>query len=317
MMQTSPLFFLLRRSIHLGGITKSAAKTDLAKLRKKTGFTFLNCKKALKEFNNDIVKAEEWLHKQAEKEGWSKATSLQGRETAQGLVAVLCQDNYATMVEVNCETDFVARNSQFQQFVGKVASMALKQHRSENSVINDVGKVELMGDKLDGLKSEQDDGSSVKDITALTIGKIGENITVKRAVCMHVPVGHILGSYVHSMAKTSILKTNDCSLGKYGALVAAHSIKKSSAKMQPDEFGRRLCQHIVGMKPVRIGEFVPPVQKESEEQEDGEEIEEQIVTDLVNQEYLIDPSLTVGELLYQEGIQVIDFVRYECGQKLH
>ncbi|XP_071942617.1 elongation factor Ts, mitochondrial-like [Antedon mediterranea] len=313
MIQTKQ-FLLFQRSVHLGRICKSAEKSNLAKLRKKTGFTFVNCKNALKQFNNDLAKAEEWLYKQAEKEGWSKATRLQGRETAQGLVAILCQNNYAAMVEVNCETDFVARNSDFHTFVGKVASMALRQHINKNAEIKKVGKSELSGDKLNGLK---DSNTTLKDITALAIGKIGENLTIKRAVCLHVPPGHILGNYVHSIAQTSVLNTNDCSLGKYGALIAAESIKEPSLKLQPAAMGRRLCQHIVGMKPLTIGEFIPPIQNiQQEDKEDAENVEEIIVTELLNQEYLIDPSLTVGELLYQEGIQVNDFVRYECGQKL-
>lgn len=115
------------RFLHTGKYLCAIEKSALAALRKKTGYTFANCKKALELHNNDLTKAEQWLTQQAQALGWSKATKLEGRSTKQGLVGVLVRNNISAMVEVNCETDFVARNEHFQKFVEN-ASIAVTKH---------------------------------------------------------------------------------------------------------------------------------------------------------------------------------------------
>jgi elongation factor Ts len=100
-------------------------KSALASLRKKTGYSFINCKKALAMFNDDVAQAEQWLHEQAQKEGWTKATKLESRVATQGLVGIVARRKVAAMVEVNCETDFVARNEVFQSLVRDVAKSCL------------------------------------------------------------------------------------------------------------------------------------------------------------------------------------------------
>lgn len=117
----------ISRYLHTGKYLYASDKSALATLRKKTGYTFANCKKALELHNNDLPKAEQWLKQQAQTLGWSKATKLEGRSTKQGLVGVLVRNNIGAMVEVNCETDFVARNEHFQKFVEKV-SIAVTKH---------------------------------------------------------------------------------------------------------------------------------------------------------------------------------------------
>uniref|UniRef100_A0A8D2D8B9 Elongation factor Ts, mitochondrial n=1 Tax=Sciurus vulgaris TaxID=55149 RepID=A0A8D2D8B9_SCIVU len=110
-------------TIHAGSwLSSSASRKDLLmKLRQKTGYSFVNCKKALETCGGDLKQAEIWLHKQAQKEGWSKATKLHGRKTKEGLIGLLQEGNTTVLVEVNCETDFVSRNLKFQQLVQQVA----------------------------------------------------------------------------------------------------------------------------------------------------------------------------------------------------
>ena len=105
------------------------SKTALSSLRKKTGYSFVNCKKALEQFGEDINQAEIWLKEQAQKEGWAKATKLQDRSAVQGLVGVNYNPDEGTgiLVEVNCETDFVARNSKFQDMVARVSESCLRE----------------------------------------------------------------------------------------------------------------------------------------------------------------------------------------------
>lgn len=114
------------RCFHINTTLQSAEKSALAKLRKATGYTFANCKKALELHNNDLNQAEKWLKEQAQAMGWTKANKLEGRTTAQGLVGVLVEKNIGAMVEVNCETDFVARNAEFQVFLERAAQSCIK-----------------------------------------------------------------------------------------------------------------------------------------------------------------------------------------------
>lgn len=137
------------RFIHTTTARWAVEKSNLALLRKKTGYTFANCKKALELHSNDVAKvrsnyregirlilvhfkAETWLRDQAKALGWSKATKLEGRQTRQGLVGVVANQGSAALVEVNCETDFVARNATFQDLVSEVANAC--RHFTEKQV---------------------------------------------------------------------------------------------------------------------------------------------------------------------------------------
>uniref|UniRef100_A0A2K6FZA1 Elongation factor Ts, mitochondrial n=1 Tax=Propithecus coquereli TaxID=379532 RepID=A0A2K6FZA1_PROCO len=113
----------LRHTFHAGTSLPSSASSKelLMKLRRKTGYSFVNCKKALETCGGDLKQAEVWLHKQAQKEGWSKAAKLRGRKTKEGLIGLLQEGSTTVLVEVNCETDFVSRNLRFQQLVQQVA----------------------------------------------------------------------------------------------------------------------------------------------------------------------------------------------------
>uniref|UniRef100_A0ABI7X8Y9 Elongation factor Ts, mitochondrial n=3 Tax=Felidae TaxID=9681 RepID=A0ABI7X8Y9_FELCA len=112
-----------RHTFHTGPRLASSASSKelLLKLRRKTGYSFVNCKKALEACSGDLKQAESWLHKQAQKEGWSRAAKLHGRKTKEGLIGLLQEGNTTVLVEVNCETDFVSRNIKFQQLVQQVA----------------------------------------------------------------------------------------------------------------------------------------------------------------------------------------------------
>ncbi|KAI5109593.1 elongation factor Ts, mitochondrial [Silurus meridionalis] len=144
----------------------SADKALLLKLRKNTGYTFINCKKALEKFSNDITQAEHWLHDQAQKEGWSKASKLENRRTSEGLIALLKKEKIAVMVEVNCETDFVARNETFQQLVQDVAFATLEHHQSKTMS----GYMKSMMSAEDVCNLTVPESSSVADQLALAIG---------------------------------------------------------------------------------------------------------------------------------------------------
>ncbi|XP_073432859.1 elongation factor Ts, mitochondrial [Dendrobates tinctorius] len=273
-------------------------KELLVKLRKKTGYSFINCKKALEKFNNDAKQAETWLHQQAQKEGWNKATKLQGRKTAEGLVGLLQEGKTAVMVEVNCETDFVARNVKFQQLVQQAALCTLRHCRSEEQHQASYSKGFLPGAEILQMKTNE---SFLKDVLAITIGKLGENMLLRRAAWAMVSPDMFIGWYMHGALQADLPSLKNMSFGKYGSLVVCRKTDASSTS-NITELGRRLGQHVVGMNPLSVGSV------DDESAGDAE-------TRMLAQPFLLEPSLTVGQYLQPHGVEVLDFVRFECGEE--
>lgn len=261
------------------------------KLRKSTGYTFINCKKALEKFDNDIAQAETWLHEQAQKEGWSKANKLEGRKAKEGLIGLFVRDKAAVLVEVNCETDFVARNEKFQQLVKDVAFATMAHHLNNTQSQKGYVKSSLAGDELSKLSVGEE--ASLADQAALTIGCLGENMSLKRAVTVGVPAGWHIGKYVHG----GVTGQTEVAMGRYGALVVFQGGKEG----EQETLGRKLGQHIVGEAPVSLGNMDDLPCGDSE-------------TRLLPQTFLGDPSRTVAQFLRGQQARVLDFVRFQCGE---
>ncbi|XP_067001413.2 elongation factor Ts, mitochondrial isoform X2 [Anabrus simplex] len=274
----------------------SSSKTLLAKLRKKTGYTFANCKKALELHEYNLEKAEKWLNDQAQAMGWSKAEKLEGRSTSQGLVGVAIQHNTAALVEVNCETDFVARNEIFQKIVESTALACLQYTRTQ-SVRRPLLKLNLSSDDLRGLIGEG--GKSLAENLALAIGTVGENLALRRATCYLADDNTLLSGYAHPepTAHSGVL------LGKYGAVVA---FKATGAPGNIKDAGQQLSQHIVGMNPLKIGSPGEDIPNSNPDEESC----------LIHQDFLLDPTLRVGDWLGDTGISVLDFTRFQCGEQV-
>nr|XP_045007889.1 elongation factor Ts, mitochondrial isoform X2 [Jaculus jaculus] len=287
----------LRRTFHVGPCCPSSSgKELLMKLRRKTGYSFVNCKKALETCGGDLKQAEVWLHKQAQKEGWSKAAKLHGRKTKEGLIGLLQEGNISVLVEVNCETDFVSRNLKFQQLVQQVAVGTLLHCQSLKDQLSTHSKGFLNSSELSGLQAGPNKEGFLKDHLALAIGKLGENMILKRAAWVKVPSGFYVGSYVHGTMHSPSL--HNLVLGKYGALVICETSEQST---NLKDLGRRLGQHVVGMAPLSVGSL---------DDEPGGEGE----TKMLSQPYLLDPSITLGQYVQPQGVSVVDFVRFECGE---
>ncbi|XP_021921981.1 elongation factor Ts, mitochondrial isoform X2 [Zootermopsis nevadensis] len=294
------------RFLHSGQSWNSVNKSVLGKLRKKTGYTFANCRKALVLYDNDMDKAEKWLQEQAQALGWSKATKLEGRPTAQGLVGIAVDKNIAIIVEVNCETDFVARNKTFQTLVDSVANACLKFAISKQDIRSSFVKIGLDSEQLKLLPGE--DGKLLSDHTALLMGSVGENIFLRRAYCFQANEGILVAGYTHPAPQN----TNKVLFGKYGALVAFKQTlpeiteQETVVKLPQDQLGRLFCQHIIGMNPSKIGvegEDVPTCNSDEEKC-------------MIYQEYLLDPSQTVAQFLADSGVSLVDFARFECGEEV-
>ncbi len=189
----------------------------IKKLREATGCGIADCNKALAENGDDFEKAIDWLRKK----GLSSAGKKSGRITSEGAVAVAFQGNKASVVEVNSETDFVARNQKFQDFTAAIAKMALG--------FDDVEK----------LKASQFSGAShsVDEEVKNQISVIGENINIRRIANLSVQNGVVV-SYIHNAIAEN--------MGKIAVLLALES---SADKTKLEEFGKQISMHIAATKP--------------------------------------------------------------------
>ncbi|MEW6124505.1 MAG: translation elongation factor Ts [Pseudomonadota bacterium] len=190
-------------------------------LRDKTGAGMMDCKAALTETNGDIEAAIDWLRKK----GLAKAAKKAGRTAAEGLVAVESSGHHAVAVEVNAETDFVARNVDFQAFVRETAKIAL----------NTDGSIEAVADA-----HFPGESVTVKERLASLIATIGENMNLRRSVKLDVEKG-VIASYVHGAVADG--------MGRIGVLVALESagdVEKLSV------LGRQIAMHVAALSPLAL-----------------------------------------------------------------
>ncbi|MFC7051289.1 translation elongation factor Ts [Hansschlegelia quercus] len=186
-------------------------------LREKTGAGMMDCKNALGEVEGDIEAAVDWLRKK----GLAKAAKKAGRVAAEGLVALAVSGGKGVAIEVNAETDFVARNPEFQEMVATIATVAI-------GVGQDVPAIEA---------ASYPGGGTVAEKIQATIAKIGENMTLRRAAEISVPAG-VIGSYVHSPVGPN--------LGKIAVIVGL----KSEGKAEPLlALGRQIAMHVAATNP--------------------------------------------------------------------
>jgi len=190
-------------------------------LRERTGAGMMDCKKALTETSGDMEAAVDWLRAK----GISKAEKKSGRTAAEGLIGIATGGHRAVVVEVNSETDFVARNEAFQDLVRGIAAVAL----------NTDGKVESVA-----AATYPATGKSVEDSITDAIATIGENMTLRRSVLLEVPHGAV-ATYIHNAAGDGI--------GKLGVLVALTS---NGDKEVLYSIGRQVAMHIAATNPLAI-----------------------------------------------------------------
>lgn len=153
-------------------------------------------------------------------------------------------------------------------------------------------------DALRNLRTEE--GRTLGDHLALLIGAIGENATIRRALCFKANNDLKLVGYAHP-APTNVGTTEGITqVGKYGAIVAY----RSTHPLLDFEFHKSICQQIVGMKPTKIGEYDKDKPAENKDDE----------TCLIHQEYLLDADKTVGEALQEHNCEIVDYHRFECGE---
>jgi elongation factor Ts len=258
-------------------------------LRERTGAGMMECKKALVETQGDLDAAAELMRKN----GLAKADKKAARIAAEGTIVVQRSGLAAVMIEVNCETDFVARGDDFQAFAREVARTALE---------HPVSSVEALGQQALG-------ESTVEERRRALIAKIGENISVRRLVRVSAPTA--LGDYLHG--------------NRIGSLVALQGGSETLA--------RDLAMHVAAINPAYLDASAVPaavLDKEREilaEQTKGEKKPPEIIAKMVEgrlrkylaeitllgQPFVKDPDVTVEKLLKASGARIVEFVRYEVG----
>lgn len=263
----------------------------IQELRQKTSAGMMDCKKALTENNGDIKAAADWLRKK----GIVKAASKAGRVAASGLVTVVKCDGMGCVIEVNAETDFVAKNDKFQKLVSDVAARALEFKGDFDATLN-----------------------AVKDDIAATIATIGENMNLRR-------IAKVTGDHIYTYVHNALVP----GMGQIGVIVA---INGEGAKI--DEIGPKIAMHIAANKPdyMTIAD-VDPVAVEREKKvfiESGatagkpDMVIEKMVTGRINkyyaesvleeQPFVMDPSKTVKQVVEEAGGKLAGFAYYVLGE---
>jgi elongation factor Ts len=198
-------------------------------LREKTGVGMMDCKKALEANNGDLEASVDWLRAK----GLSKAAKKADRAAAEGIVAVAMAVNEGAVVELNSETDFVARNADFQKAAGSFAKLALK-----------------AGDHQ-GLLEAPHEGQKVSDAVTGLISTIGENITLRRSAKLNVKDG-VVAAYVHSKVDGAD------HLGRIAVLVALES---KGDKAQLESLGKKVAMHIASANPLALSDTDVPAER--------------------------------------------------------
>jgi elongation factor Ts len=277
-------------------------------LREITGVGFRDCKNAIEETKGDIEKSIELLRKQ----GIAKASKRMERIAAEGLISISEEDNNFSMIEINSETDFVAKNSEFINFVENVSKAALKKD----------GKMESI------LISEMINKKKVKDNLVELISKIGEKITLRRSAFVGKDKS-INFSYIHGSIKKNI--------GKLGVLL---SLETTKTKDKIADLGKHLAMQVAASSPLAIDENdldVNILKKEkeiiSEELKNtgkNTNIVDKIATGklnkfiaentLLNQEWIMEPKKKVRDIIKEvagkEKIIIKKFIRFKVGEGL-
>ena len=267
----------------------------IKELRDISGAGMMDCKKALEENDNDIKKATEWLREK----GIAKAAKKAGRIAAEGLSTIVTDGNKAVILEINCETDFVAKNEKFQKFIGDVADIILSSDAKTNE---------------EALALPCEDGTLADYVTNMT-ATIGEKIDFRRFALIKKQDDENFGAYIHMGGKISVLTL----------------IKGAS-----EEVAKDVSMHAAAMRPEYVTrEEVPSEQLENEkriltEQAIAEgkpaEIAEKMVMGrigkyykeicLEEQDFVKDNSVTVGKYVSNNGGKIISVTRFEVGEGL-
>jgi len=273
-------------------------------LRETSGAGMMDAKKALTECDGNMDAAIDWLRTK----GLAKAAKKADRVAAEGLIGVAVSTGRGVAIEINSETDFVAKNTDFQALVRDVAKTALE-----------------VGESVEVVKAAALNGKTVDEVLGEAIARIGENMTFRR---LHVLEGDTIVSYVHNAAAPE--------MGKIGVLVA---LKGDAAKAQ--EIGKQFAMHIAATSPMALNEasLDPEVLARELQVQTAKALEEnatsakpkpeQVIhnniipgrmkkfleeSTLVNQKFVMNPDITVAQAAAEAGVEITGFARLAVGE---
>ncbi len=261
-------------------------------LRERTGAGMMECKRALEETGGDIEKAIEWMRKQ----GIAKAAKKAGRVAAEGSVFLATSDEEGVVLEINCETDFVARSQDFQEFGRKVAQRALE---------SGVERLEQL------LETPFDGNQTVEEARQALVARLGENIAVRRFARLKAEGGQLY-HYSHGgrIGVLLVLKGGDDRLGKDLAMqVAAARPQWVRFEEVPESYLAKE-REILKAEASKSGK-PPHIVEKMVEGRLRKQLNELV---LLGQPFIKDPDTTIGELLKKRGAEVVRFIRFEVGE---
>ncbi|MGN1268722.1 MAG: translation elongation factor Ts [Candidatus Aphodocola sp.] len=267
----------------------------IRELRDISGAGMMDCKKALEENDNDVKKATEWLREK----GIAKAAKKAGRIAAEGLSTVLTNGNKAVILEINCETDFVAKNEKFQKFMNDVAETILNSNAKTNE---------------EALALPCEEGTLNDYVTNMT-ATIGEKISFRRFTLIEKKDNENFGAYIHMGGKISVLTLLEGASEDVAKDVSMHAaamrpeyVKKEQVPTEQLEHEKKILteQAIAEGKPANIAEkmVMGRINKYYKE------------ICLEEQEFVKDNSVSVGKFVSNNGGKIIDVIRYEVGEGL-
>ena len=262
-------------------------------LRDVTGVGMMDAKKALTETNGNFAEASDWLRQK----GLAKAQKKSARIAAEGLIGIKKGENFTTLIEANCETDFVARNEEFQNMLIDILN-------------NSIGK-----NTLEEVLNSTINNKSVEDIVIEKVASIGEKISLRRVKTIN---GQHISFYIHNSVSIN--------LGKIGVAVSLSS--------ENDILAKQIAMHIAASNPIALNKnnLSPDLLKKEEKlyydqaKESGkpDNILHNVVkgklekfineVTLLNQKFVIDPDKTVNEVLIENNVKILDYVRFEVGE---
>ena len=267
--------------------------SDVKELREKTQAGMLDCKKALEACEGDMDKAIDWLREK----GISKAAKKEGRVAAEGVCQIITSGNEAVILEVNSETDFVAKNEEFTKFVDYVANLILKNDFSD----------------VDSLLNYNDEGTTVNDKLINIISTIGEKISIRRFKKVVKNDNEVFGAYKHMGGRIGSLVVLENTTEEVAKDVAMHSAAMNPTAITREEVPAEMVEHEAHVIKEQVMQEGKPA-----------EIAEKMVTGRLNkfykeicleeQPFVKDSGMTVLDYVKNNGGKIVSMTRFEVGE---
>lgn len=315
------------------------AASPISILRKKTSMSYSLCREALNKNDNDITSAESWLQAYSLTHGQQKAAKLQTRTAKEGLISLAVSSNHklVTFIELNCETDFVAKNQSFRDF-------ALSMTKHYHSVYD----IPIITNALDRINQVNFGEDEIKDISSdivALITKLGENIKLGRALRIFTQDSNLrIFSQIHPSTKNSQQDGVKMEIGRFGAIACLRDLDSDRAcvEVPPKELvevGNRICNHVIGFSPefielpdeIKVNMEKMENEKKNNEEEieeashqnelqDDDDIEESSFVNprdewpsIMDQTLILSNTTNVRDYCKKNNVDIEYFRRFECG----